>query len=254
MAEPEELIIEGAHFATRVARDAWRRYAPPGPRSSVSLASVRVRLELFLTALFAVRYYRGRRSAAIPDMAVAAGSRPLAGDDEDTLAPARMAHACIFPPSLPGEGREEETMALYQLLAVQQASRLVRGTAQVFAGIGVAEVRDWFLLAEAVASIAGLRRSSWPCGHAARRAGAARSRGGPGAAQAARHGSQSKRWSDHALAADPAADVSRTSRNERAGGVSRLGSGPGRTSACTGPVSRDHTCGVLGPDAGLLRR
>jgi len=31
MAEPEELILEGAHLATRVARDAWRRTAARVP-------------------------------------------------------------------------------------------------------------------------------------------------------------------------------------------------------------------------------
>ena len=31
MAEPEELILEGAHFATRVARDVWRRYGTSVP-------------------------------------------------------------------------------------------------------------------------------------------------------------------------------------------------------------------------------
>src|SRR6188768_2263013 len=52
MAEPEELILEGAHFATRVARDVWRRYGTPVPDTTIPLASVRVRLEMFLSALF----------------------------------------------------------------------------------------------------------------------------------------------------------------------------------------------------------
>ena len=42
MAEPEELILEGAHFATRVARDVWRRYGTSAPDNTVPLASVRV--------------------------------------------------------------------------------------------------------------------------------------------------------------------------------------------------------------------
>ena len=29
MSEPEDLILEGAHFATRVARDVWARYGSP---------------------------------------------------------------------------------------------------------------------------------------------------------------------------------------------------------------------------------
>ncbi len=41
MSEPEELILEGAHFATRVARDVWRRYGTSVPDTTVPLASVR---------------------------------------------------------------------------------------------------------------------------------------------------------------------------------------------------------------------
>ena len=52
MSEPEELILEGAHFATRVARDAWCRYGAHPAARDVRLSHVRTRLELFLTALF----------------------------------------------------------------------------------------------------------------------------------------------------------------------------------------------------------
>src|SRR5512144_1309931 len=52
MAEPEDLLIEGAHLATRVARDTWRRYRPARRRSEVTLADERPRLERFLAALF----------------------------------------------------------------------------------------------------------------------------------------------------------------------------------------------------------
>ena len=51
MAEPEELILEGAHFATRVAREAWRRYGATPEDRATSLCAVRTRLEIFLTAL-----------------------------------------------------------------------------------------------------------------------------------------------------------------------------------------------------------
>ena len=52
MAEPEDLIIDGAYMASRLARDVWRRYAPAAPERVLRLADVRVRLELFLNALF----------------------------------------------------------------------------------------------------------------------------------------------------------------------------------------------------------
>ena len=52
MSEPEELILEGAHFATRVARDLWARHGPLTRSPGLPLTSVRTRLELFVTALF----------------------------------------------------------------------------------------------------------------------------------------------------------------------------------------------------------
>ena len=61
MAEPEELILEGAHFATRVAREAWRRYGTPADDRATALAAVRARLEMFLTALCS-----GRPSRSCP--------------------------------------------------------------------------------------------------------------------------------------------------------------------------------------------
>ena len=54
MAEPEDLIIDGAYLASRLARDAWRRYAPPPVDSAVRLVDVRGRIELFLNGLFEV--------------------------------------------------------------------------------------------------------------------------------------------------------------------------------------------------------
>ena len=52
MSEPEDLILEGAHFATRHARALWRRHARAPASSGVPLAHIRTRLELFVSALF----------------------------------------------------------------------------------------------------------------------------------------------------------------------------------------------------------
>ena len=65
MAEPEDLILDGAYIATRLARDTWRRYSPPRPARVLCLADVRLRLELILNGLFEAR------------IAVAAASRRL---------------------------------------------------------------------------------------------------------------------------------------------------------------------------------
>ena len=74
MSEPEELILEGAHFATRVARDAVGAVWPPrtSPRSAAD--EVRARLELFVTALFQHGHRdRAHRAAGAAHLAVTAG-------------------------------------------------------------------------------------------------------------------------------------------------------------------------------------
>jgi hypothetical protein len=50
MGEPEDLIIDGAFIASRLARQARRRYSPPPAASDLPLADVR--LELILNGLF----------------------------------------------------------------------------------------------------------------------------------------------------------------------------------------------------------
>jgi nitric oxide reductase NorD protein len=164
MSEPEELILEGAHFATRIARDAWRRYGAHTASRDVRLSSVRTRLELFLAALF-------QQPIAIAPMEPPAprtwlsrlANRDTADSPHDPLLSATDGRRIYLPPSMEPKPRDgasrparertvEETetaLALYRLLAVQQAARLSRGTASTAAQIHRRETRDWFLLAEA---------------------------------------------------------------------------------------------------------
>jgi nitric oxide reductase NorD protein len=154
MSEPEELLIEGAHFATRVARDAWRRFGPGARGSEISLSEERPRLELFLAALF------GRSiaiSAAEPPppmtwLSRLANVRPPP-PAERTLLPATDGSRVFLPPALPRtEGPERATDAqrdTYRLLAVEQGARLARGTARTWASLDTLEARDWLLVREA---------------------------------------------------------------------------------------------------------
>ena len=150
MAEPEELILEGAHFATRVARDLWRRYVPP-PSSGLPLAAVRERLELFVTALFQT------------PIAITALEPPAPATWLSRLASRHAPRASHLPFGSGTDGRnvclprtlsfgtgDEDARALYRLLAVQQAARLVRGTSRVFSRIGEPQTEDWFLCAEGI--------------------------------------------------------------------------------------------------------
>ena len=151
MAEPEELILEGAHFATRVARDAWRRHAARTADPTVRLTDVRIRLEAFLTALV-------RQAIDVTPIEPPAPTSWLARLARRT-SPRRPAfllqrsatdgRRVHLPPSLPLETAGVDGATLYRLLGVQQAVRLVRRTAVVSAGIATNELRDWFLVAEA---------------------------------------------------------------------------------------------------------
>ncbi len=165
MSEPEDLILEGAHFATRVARDVWTRYGPPSASRRVPLASVRTRLELFVTALFQQSIQIAPMEPAAPRTwlsRLATGRAPESR--HDPLACGTDGHRVYLPPSLEltgGKGRSarlkadlnlpdaQEAIALYRLLAVQQAFRLTRGTPATAALIHASDTRDWFLLAEA---------------------------------------------------------------------------------------------------------
>jgi nitric oxide reductase NorD protein len=150
MAEPEDLIIDGAHMASRFARDAWRRYAPPPPERVLRIADVRGRIELFLHALFEVPIaiataetpapvsWLGRLAGRAPD--VRAGA--LCGTD---------GIAIYLPPTVAATRDMEEAFGTYLLLAVGQAVRIARGSTASLEGIENDEIRDRFLLADAVA-------------------------------------------------------------------------------------------------------
>jgi nitric oxide reductase NorD protein len=151
MSEPEELIIEGAHLATRFARRAWLQYGPVSSSGQIPLSRVRARLELFLTALFQQPIVVAACEPPAPVTwlsRLAHGHPPRCGDDR--LLPATDGRRVYLPPALKVDRGEEDTLALYRLLAVQQTARLVRGTPQALAALDTAERRDWFLLAEAV--------------------------------------------------------------------------------------------------------
>jgi nitric oxide reductase NorD protein len=152
MAEPEELILEGAHFATRVARDVWRRYGTSVPETTIPLASVRVRLEMFLSALFRTPVPVVRMEPPAPASWLSRLARGRAHHRGDELLSSGTdgRHVCL-PPVLPVTAGGQDALGLYRLLAVEQAARLVRRTPQVFAGIESSGIEDWFLLAEAAA-------------------------------------------------------------------------------------------------------
>ena len=150
MAEPEDLIIDGAHMASRLARAAWRRYAPAPPDRLLRLADVRVRIELFLTALFERPLTVAAADAAAPVSWLAR----LAGrgvDERGGIAAGTDGVGIYLPPTVDATGGTSVAFQVYLLHAVEQAVRLTRGSAELTLGIVQGEVRDRFLLADAAA-------------------------------------------------------------------------------------------------------
>jgi len=150
MAEPEDLILDGAYVASRLARDIWRRYGPAAAERVLRLADVRARLELFLHALFgspipvsaaelaAPVSWLGRLAGRRGD----AGAATIAGTDGVRI---------LLPPVIDALRGADVAFQLYQLLAVEQAVRLLRGSATIDLEIENDEIHDWFSIAEAAA-------------------------------------------------------------------------------------------------------
>ena len=152
MAEPEELIIDGAHRATRLARAAWRRYGPPDAERVVPLGAVRARLELFVTALLGVDIVITASEPPAPPTWLGRLAHPTARHLRHRRLEAGTDGSGIrLPPALPNLTGEAEAIALYRLLAVEQAARVVRGTARRLSRIRDAEARDRFLVEEGAA-------------------------------------------------------------------------------------------------------
>ncbi|MEO8521684.1 MAG: VWA domain-containing protein [Acidobacteriota bacterium] len=147
MAEPEDLILDAAHAAARLAGATWRRHVAPSPLQVVRLADVRTRLELVVHALFRAPY---AVSAAEPPAPVSwlarlARSRPAPGAD---ARPGTDGNRIYLPPQIEDARQDGTALSVYLLLALEQAARLRRGTAPLALTLP-REIRDRFLLAEA---------------------------------------------------------------------------------------------------------
>jgi nitric oxide reductase NorD protein len=150
VAEPEDVIAEGALIATRVVRDLWARRDAGAAARSPQLQDVRRRVELFVAAVF----------SDAPEIGVADPPAPL--NLLARLARRQTAHLHVrtaisstdgYRIRLPGVLESLPASAVvdrYRLLALEQASRASRGTPAATPGTGPL-LRDLYLLAEAAA-------------------------------------------------------------------------------------------------------
>ncbi len=151
MPEPEELILEGVHIATSVARDLWHRHVVGEQPSSLTLAHVQQGLELFNTALFgetppivaaeppALPTWLARVAKRIPRHLIERDA--YAWTDGERLR---------LPPSMGIQGMNANLVS-YRLLAIGQALRASRGSAVHMPDQSNLLLHDLFLISEAVA-------------------------------------------------------------------------------------------------------
>src|SRR5687768_6539904 len=122
MAEPEELILEGAHFATRVAREAWRRYGASPDDPTTTLLVVRTRLEIFLTALLGRSITIAPIEPPAPASWLARLARPPSRSRHDgSLHSGTDGRRIYLPAAVPPATCGVDALAIYRLMAVEQA-------------------------------------------------------------------------------------------------------------------------------------
>ena len=146
MAEPEDVIAEGALAATRLARDLWARNRAAARPVPPRLDDLRRRLELFVAAFFPDAPDIGIAEPPAPPSLLARFARRRYAHLHSASAIASTdGHRLRLPgriDGIPGPA----VLTRYQLLALEQAARATRGTA----GIRPRDIlrSDLYLLAE----------------------------------------------------------------------------------------------------------
>ncbi len=158
MAEPEELLSDAARHATIFSQKLWRRYRPlpVGPPTAL-LADIAPRLDLLITAVTGHSYpLRIAQPPAHPTFLSRVFRRTQFPWQQQPV-PATNGRFLW----LPADSRIEDInfgYELYRVMALQQALRAVRGSAEPPQPISSPLHRDVYLLLEAWASDVTLLR------------------------------------------------------------------------------------------------
>lgn len=148
MGEPEEVIVEAAHFATVAARALWA--SQRGPDGRLRLTDVHRRLELLVATLFPDAPAIGVAEPPAPLPLLARFASPLSARARPAIALASTDGLRLRLPVVMDGPAGETAIARYRLLVLEQAARAARGTpAALPASDPLA--RDIFLIAEAAA-------------------------------------------------------------------------------------------------------
>ncbi|MEO8140002.1 MAG: hypothetical protein ABI742_10165 [Gemmatimonadota bacterium] len=150
MAEPEDVIAEGALYATRLARELWARRTAGRIDARPGLQDLRRRLELFIAAVFPDAPEIGLAEPPAPPSFLSRLSRYRTSHLHGQVALASSDGARIRLPGHLEELPREQIADRYRLLAMEQAARVHRGTLAVMPTADLL-LRDLYLLSEAAA-------------------------------------------------------------------------------------------------------
>lgn len=158
MAEPEDLLSDAARHATIFTRRMWRRYRPlPVGLPTAQLADVAPRLDLLITAITGHSYpLRIAQRPAHPTFLSRVFGRVQSPWLQQPVPATNGSHLW-----LPADSHIEDLHhgnELYRVMALQQALRAVRGSAEPPQPITSALHQDVYLLLEAWATDAELLR------------------------------------------------------------------------------------------------
>jgi nitric oxide reductase NorD protein len=156
VSEPEDLILDGAHVATRLAREMWRRRMAAAETPDLGLEGVRPRLEMFLTALFGQTIAIGALEPPAPRTWLSRLLKDKYGARAEAVCGTDGERVYLTQELSPQDSAE--AFECYRLFAVQQAVRLVRHAPAALAEIVTPAVADRYRLTEAAVIDAWIAR------------------------------------------------------------------------------------------------
>lgn len=158
MAEAEDLITDVARHATVYAQALWRRHRPPSETEKiVTLGDVAQHLDLLIKAVFNTHYsLRVAQPPSPPTLLkklFVRHEKPC----QQSAVPATDGVTIWLPQDL-GSSENPPTLKRYRALALQQAMRAQRGSANALSALDNPMQRSVYLLLEAWAADADLIR------------------------------------------------------------------------------------------------
>lgn len=147
MAEAEDVITDVARHATVYAQKLWRQYRPEDTPVTLTLADIAQRLDLLINSIFGESYpIRTAQPPARPTLLASVFRHSQAPFLQESI-PATNGHAIWLPATLPTTDLPLARQ-IYRALALQQAMRIQRNSAQCYTQADNPLCADIYLLLE----------------------------------------------------------------------------------------------------------